>query len=141
MPQGCGFRTLRITASHPRGISRLRTGISAPFRHTLPSEPEPRARPIPVSRPTGTDLTATPDEVLNLFYLAAKFKRPVYVHMRAGNVIASLQAVITDTAVSGAPLHIVYINSAATAKTARVRLPSIRRSASARWRSRVERRG
>ena len=62
--------------------------------------------------------TATPDEILNLFYLAAKFKRPVFVHMRAGNVIASLQEVITDAAASGAPLHIVHINSAATAKTA-----------------------
>jgi hypothetical protein len=50
--------------------------------------------------------------------LAAKFKRPVFVHMRAGNVIASLQEVITDAAASGAPLHIVHINSAATAKTA-----------------------
>jgi N-acyl-D-aspartate/D-glutamate deacylase len=38
--------------------------------------------------------------------------------MRAGNVIASLQEVITDAAASGAPLHIVHINSAATAKTA-----------------------
>jgi N-acyl-D-aspartate/D-glutamate deacylase len=62
--------------------------------------------------------TATPDEILNLFYLAAKFKRPVFVHMRAGNVISSLQEVITDAAASGAPLHIVHINSAATAKTA-----------------------
>jgi N-acyl-D-aspartate/D-glutamate deacylase len=62
--------------------------------------------------------TATPDEILSLFYLAAKFKRPVFVHMRAGNVIASLQEVITDAAASGAPLHIVHINSAATVKTA-----------------------
>jgi hypothetical protein len=53
--------------------------------------------------------TATPDEILNLFYLAAKFKRPVFVHMRAGNVIASLQEVITDAAASGAPLHIVHM--------------------------------
>ena len=45
--------------------------------------------------------TATPDEILNLFYLAAKFKRPVFVHMRAGNVIASLQEVITDAACLG----------------------------------------
>jgi N-acyl-D-aspartate/D-glutamate deacylase len=62
--------------------------------------------------------TATPDEILSLFYLAAKFKRPVFVHMRAGNVIASLQEVITDAAASGAPLHIVHINSAATVKAA-----------------------
>jgi N-acyl-D-aspartate/D-glutamate deacylase len=61
--------------------------------------------------------TATPDEILSLFSLAAKFKRPVFVHMRGGNVVASLQEVITDAAVSGAPLHIVHINSAATAKT------------------------
>jgi N-acyl-D-aspartate/D-glutamate deacylase len=62
--------------------------------------------------------TATPDEILSLFYLVAKFKRPVFVHMRAGNVIASLQEVITDAAASGAPLHIVHINSAATVKAA-----------------------
>jgi N-acyl-D-aspartate/D-glutamate deacylase len=62
--------------------------------------------------------TATPDEILNLFYLAAKFKRPVFVHMRAGNVIASLQEVIANAAATGAPLHIVHINSAATSKTA-----------------------
>ncbi len=62
--------------------------------------------------------TATPDEILNLFYLAAKFKRPVFVHIRAGNVIASLQEVIADAAASGAPLHVVHINSMATSKTA-----------------------
>jgi N-acyl-D-aspartate/D-glutamate deacylase len=62
--------------------------------------------------------TATPDEILNLFYLVAKFKRPVFVHMRAGNVIASLQEVIADAAASGAPLHVVHINSMATSKTA-----------------------
>lgn len=61
--------------------------------------------------------TATPDEVLSLFLISAKFKRPVFVHMRGGNVVASLQEVIADAAVSGAPLHIVHINSAATTKT------------------------
>jgi N-acyl-D-aspartate/D-glutamate deacylase len=61
--------------------------------------------------------TATPDEILSLFFMAAKFRRPVFVHMRGGNVVASLQEVIADAAVSGAPLHIVHINSAATTKT------------------------
>jgi dihydroorotase len=61
--------------------------------------------------------TATPDEILSLFSLAAKFKRPVFVHMRGGNVVASLQEVIADAVVSGTPLHIVHINSAATTKT------------------------
>ena len=61
--------------------------------------------------------TASPDEILSLFSLAARFKRPVFVHMRAGNVVSSLQEVIADAAVSGASLHVVHINSAATAKT------------------------
>jgi N-acyl-D-aspartate/D-glutamate deacylase len=61
--------------------------------------------------------TAGPDEILSLFYLAAKFQRPVFVHIRAGDVVTSMQEVITDAAAAGVPLHIVHINSAATAKT------------------------
>jgi len=61
--------------------------------------------------------TATPDEILSLFSLASTFKRPVFVHMRGGNVVASIQEVVADAAVAGVPLHIVHINSAATAKT------------------------
>src|SRR5437762_6867745 len=62
-------------------------------------------------------LTTTPDENLSRIYQSALIKRPVFVHMRGGNVVASLQEVITNAAVSGAPLHVVHINSAATAKT------------------------
>src|ERR1700682_3190490 len=63
--------------------------------------------------------TAPPDEILNLFYLAAKFRRPVFVHVReGGNAAQSLQEVIADAAVSGAALHIVHINSIAMDKTA-----------------------
>jgi N-acyl-D-aspartate/D-glutamate deacylase len=61
--------------------------------------------------------TAGPDEILSLFYLAAKFKRSVFVHIRAGDVVTSMQEVITDAAAAGVPLHIVHMNSAATAKT------------------------
>jgi N-acyl-D-aspartate/D-glutamate deacylase len=61
--------------------------------------------------------TCSPEEILNLFYLAAKFKRPVFVHMRRGDVIASLQEVIADSAASGAPVHIHHINSGALART------------------------
>lgn len=62
--------------------------------------------------------TATPEEILDLFYLAAKFKRPVFVHAREnGNPIQTLQEVIADAAASGAPLHIVHINSIAMDKT------------------------
>lgn len=63
--------------------------------------------------------TATADEILDLFHLAAKFKRPVFVHMRTtDNVVASLQEVIANAVASGAPLHVVHINSAAKARTA-----------------------
>ena len=61
--------------------------------------------------------TATPEEILTLFQLASSFKRPVFVHMRGGGVVAALQEVIANAMVSGAPLHIVHINSAATART------------------------
>src|ERR1043165_4028571 len=62
--------------------------------------------------------TANADEILSLFYLDSKYKRPVFVHMRdAGNVVVALQEVITDAAAAGVPLHVLHINSAATAKT------------------------
>lgn len=62
--------------------------------------------------------TASPAEILSLFYLAAQFKRPVFVHMRAGgDVVRSLQEVIADAAVSGASLHVVHLNSAAMRRT------------------------
>jgi dihydroorotase len=61
--------------------------------------------------------TAAPEEILGLFQLAARFKRPVFVHMRGGGVVAALQEVIADAIVSGAPLHVVHINSAATSRT------------------------
>ncbi|MEO8049434.1 MAG: amidohydrolase family protein [Acidobacteriota bacterium] len=62
--------------------------------------------------------TASPAEILSLFYLAAQFKRTVFVHMRAGgDVVRSLQEVIADAAVSGASLHVVHLNSAAMRRT------------------------
>jgi N-acyl-D-aspartate/D-glutamate deacylase len=66
--------------------------------------------------------TATHEEILDLFYLAASRKRPVFVHLRdAGTsvpgIFESLQEVIADAAVSGASLHVVHINSMAQKKT------------------------
>jgi N-acyl-D-aspartate/D-glutamate deacylase len=64
----------------------------------------------------------TPAEALNLFYLAAKWKRPVFVHMRypgalTPGVVDSIQEMIADAAITGASVHIVHINSMANAKT------------------------
>jgi dihydroorotase len=60
--------------------------------------------------------TATPEEILDVFFLAARFLRPVFVHLRSGDIVASLQEVITDAAVSGAPVHVVHINATANAR-------------------------
>jgi N-acyl-D-aspartate/D-glutamate deacylase len=64
----------------------------------------------------------TPEEALTVFYLAAKWKRPVFVHMRypggmTPGVVDSLQEMIADAAITGASVHIVHINSMANAKT------------------------
>jgi N-acyl-D-aspartate/D-glutamate deacylase len=66
--------------------------------------------------------STTHEEILDLFYLAAKWKRPVFVHMRdAGGgvpgIFESLQEVIGDAAVSGASLHIVHMTTMAQKKT------------------------
>lgn len=61
--------------------------------------------------------TATPEEILDLFFLAARFQRPVFVHLRSGgDVVASLQEVLADSAVSGAPVHVAHINATANAR-------------------------
>jgi N-acyl-D-aspartate/D-glutamate deacylase len=60
---------------------------------------------------------ATREEVLEVFRLAAEYHRPVYIHIRnagriePGSSIESVEEVIGATAITGAPLHIVHINS------------------------------
>ncbi len=56
-------------------------------------------------------------EVIQMFLLAAAHDLPVYTHVRSigqldpGSSVESVSEVIAATAVSGAPLHIVHINS------------------------------
>ncbi len=64
----------------------------------------------------------TREEILGLFGLAGEKKTPVYVHMRnpgpvEPGVVDSMQEVIADAAVTGAPLHIVHITSMAFRQT------------------------
>lgn len=60
---------------------------------------------------------ATRQEVIEVFRLAAEYHRPVYIHIRnagriePGSSIESVGEVIGAAAVTGAPLHIVHINS------------------------------
>ena len=60
---------------------------------------------------------ATRLEVVDMFRVAAERKVPVYTHMRSagrvepGSAIESVEEVIGAAAITGAPLHIVHINS------------------------------
>jgi len=60
---------------------------------------------------------ATRLEVIDIFRFAAQHELPVYTHMRSfgrkepGSAIEAVEEVIGAAAISGAPLHIVHINS------------------------------
>lgn len=60
---------------------------------------------------------ATRLEIIKIFQEAAKWRRPVFVHMRSvgalepGSSVESVGEMIAASAVSGAPVHIVHINS------------------------------
>ena len=62
-------------------------------------------------------------EVLETFRVAAKYHAPVFVHVRGfaaqdpGSSVESFMEVIAAAAISGAPLHIVHLNSMSLAST------------------------
>lgn len=53
---------------------------------------------------------AKPDEIFEVYKLAAGLQAPVFTHVREAGIMAFQQA-IADAAVTGAPLHICHINS------------------------------
>lgn len=53
---------------------------------------------------------ASREEIFRVFQLAARWKVPIFTHVRAMNVDA-MQEVIANAAATGAPLHIVHVNS------------------------------
>jgi dihydroorotase len=60
--------------------------------------------------------TQSPAAILRVFELAAKWKQPIFVHMRTAGgltpgVVDSLQEMIADAAITGASVHIVHIKS------------------------------
>src|SRR4051812_3258742 len=64
----------------------------------------------------------TPEQILQVFQLAARYKIPCFVHIRNGGplepgVVNALQEVIADSAVSRAPVHVVHITSMALGQT------------------------
>ena len=58
---------------------------------------------------------ATHEELLAVFRLAAKTKTPIHVHITPG--LAGLRAALALAGETGAPLHVVHINSAGLAET------------------------
>jgi len=58
---------------------------------------------------------ATREELLALFRVAAKTKTPLHVHITPG--VAGLTEALALAAETGAPLHVVHINSAGLAET------------------------
>lgn len=65
---------------------------------------------IGIGVPVGYLPKTKPDEIFNVFKLASEMNVLVFSHVREPN-IASIQEVIADAVLTGAPLHIVHINS------------------------------
>ena len=61
---------------------------------------------IPVAYVPGSK----PEELYRVFQLAASLQAPLFTHVREGGIMA-VQQVISDAILTGAPLHIVHINS------------------------------
>ncbi|MDX2178386.1 MAG: amidohydrolase family protein [Bryobacteraceae bacterium] len=53
---------------------------------------------------------ATREEIFRVFQMAARWKAPIFTHVRSMGPEA-MQEVIADAAATGAPLHIVHVNS------------------------------
>ena len=53
---------------------------------------------------------ADEDEIFRVFQMAAEWQVPIYTHVRSMTV-AAMQEVISNAAVTGAPLHIMHVNS------------------------------
>ena len=79
----------------------------------------------------GVGITYTPGashaEIYALFELAAKYRVPVFVHIRqarymGGDPLAPLQEVLANAAATGAALHVVHLNSSLDEDASRLAL-------------------
>ena len=59
------------------------------------------------------------DEIFRVFQMAAEWDVPIYTHVRSMDV-AAFQEVIANAAITGAPLHIVHVNSSSLGDIATV---------------------
>jgi dihydroorotase-like cyclic amidohydrolase len=70
---------------------------------------------IGIGVPIGYLPTVKQEEVFRVYQLAGELKAPVFTHVREGGITA-IQQVIADAVLTGAPLHIVHINSSSLSK-------------------------
>jgi dihydroorotase-like cyclic amidohydrolase len=70
---------------------------------------------IGIGVPIGYLPAVKQEEVFRVYQLAGELKAPVFTHVREGGITA-IQQVIADAVLTGAPLHIVHINSSSLGK-------------------------
>jgi len=112
----------QVTRNGESAIQHRNTTISPSFSETpTPQETEKMLINIKTSLeeggigigvPIGYLPKTKPEEMFRVFQLAGELNALVYTHVREPNII-SIQEVITDATLTGAPLHIVHINSMA----------------------------
>ena len=117
-----GHIKVRMAVMHDSG-TRMPVGDGA-YRAASPAQIGEIAQRIETGlREGGVDIgagfpytpAATRDELLAVFRVAAKTKTPVHVHIVPG--VAGLKAALSLAEETGAPLHVVHINSAGLAET------------------------
>ena len=100
----------------------LRTEFAASVYDSLSSSEIPRmnlalqreleAGALGVGLPVGYQPGATREEIFGLFKFAGEIQAPIFVHVRDPG-IPGIQEVIANATITGAPLHIVHVNSMA----------------------------
>ena len=100
----------------------LRTEFAASVYDSLSSSEIPRmnlalqreleAGALGVGLPVGYQPGASREEIFGLFEFAGEIQAPIFVHVRDPG-IPGIQEVIANATVTGAPLHIVHVNSMA----------------------------
>lgn len=63
---------------------------------------------------------ATRWELLESFRVAGRYKAPAFVHMRGSDAVAALEEVLAASLISGAPLHVVHVQSTGGRNTAKL---------------------
>jgi N-acyl-D-aspartate/D-glutamate deacylase len=109
LPSGDGGRALATGAQVDTMLEQIRRGL--------------REGGLGIGMGIQYTPAATRWEILRVFRLAAEFATPIFVHVRSfgttepGSSVESFLEVIGDAAITGAPLHIVHLNSMSLAST------------------------